>query len=431
MLFEPKLMANQLKRARATAAAGDDEAAAREQLDTEVYIRVEHIGDDGAGAGAAAASPAVFWHYDKFVNRLYLMREMYQAWVEHGRSLAGTAFAGDEGDPFVDPAGDVLIGTSTIYLDALYHCLAVNESTPIIDYKGAELGELLVRIVPHAADSTAAAAAASAAGGGSGAPAADGAAAAIGVAAADDDLDAESLEELRGHRVGLSLCIDGARGLPPTFAGVHARYTFFLGAPERTPADAVAKLGCINPRIAFARVYTPVVSDELLKYVKAETLEVEVWGQPLAATTRPTSATSTPAASRRASDGGGEPAAPSTPTATQASISQTVAPAMPATPAPAQLASAEAVLAQPAAAGLTPLPPALALPTLAPTAASTGNAAAAAPVPASDASAAAAVTASGLQPPSAPLPTILPGVPTPAPAASSAKPRRSRFCAIA
>ena len=40
----------------------------REVLDTEVYTRIDFA--DGA--------PPAMWHYDKFMNRLYIMREMYQ-----------------------------------------------------------------------------------------------------------------------------------------------------------------------------------------------------------------------------------------------------------------------------------------------------------------------------------------------------------------
>lgn len=76
-MFEPKLMANAHKSSAAApfggagaasggAGATDGEdviqsfAAHREELDTEVYVRVEW--KDGS-------QPQAMWHYDKFMNR--------------------------------------------------------------------------------------------------------------------------------------------------------------------------------------------------------------------------------------------------------------------------------------------------------------------------------------------------------------------------
>ncbi len=90
MLFGVKLMANLHKRARQRAEGGEGEgedgegkedARGEDELDTEVFVRIEFAG---------GARPVTMWHYDKFMNRLFLMREMYQAFVEAGRDISGT-----------------------------------------------------------------------------------------------------------------------------------------------------------------------------------------------------------------------------------------------------------------------------------------------------------------------------------------------------
>ena len=88
------------------------------------------------------------WSQDKFNNRVYLMREMHQQWLERGRNLAGTDFASQEDDPFYDPPEDQLLGAAHIQLEAIRYLLDVNEATPLVDYKGQSQGELLVSLVP-------------------------------------------------------------------------------------------------------------------------------------------------------------------------------------------------------------------------------------------------------------------------------------------
>ena len=99
------------------------------QVDTELWVRV-HFEDGSA--------PTSLWHYDKFMNRLYLMREMYQVFVENGRdvySLYSVHGYNDTNDPFVDPPTAQVIGRGIVFLDALSYMLDIDEAVPLIDYK--------------------------------------------------------------------------------------------------------------------------------------------------------------------------------------------------------------------------------------------------------------------------------------------------------
>ena len=145
-----------------------EEGAQRPVLDTEVFIRVASTDDAGV--------PARFWAHDKFTDRLYMMREMYQLFVENGRSLecvygrggliasryvphtpspsplcvgSGSPYLDNDNNPFVDPPEDALVGRATVYLDPIMYLMPVDEWIPIIDYKGTHDGELHVRLVPH------------------------------------------------------------------------------------------------------------------------------------------------------------------------------------------------------------------------------------------------------------------------------------------
>jgi hypothetical protein len=49
--------------------------------------------------------------------------------------LYGDAGYDINADPFTDPVTVQLIGRGTVYLDALFYLLDIDETTPLIDYK--------------------------------------------------------------------------------------------------------------------------------------------------------------------------------------------------------------------------------------------------------------------------------------------------------
>ena len=116
--------------------------------------------------------PKAIWRHEKFMNRLYIMREMYQNFLELGGSMQYT----QEEDPFWDPPEDLLLGRARIQLEALGYCMDTGDDwTPLVDYKGQQEGELLVKIEPLSSE------------------------------VALEDLD--ELEQLQGRRVQLQVCL--------------------------------------------------------------------------------------------------------------------------------------------------------------------------------------------------------------------------------
>ena len=101
-----------------TGAGGADGDNFVSYLETEIWIKVENR--------LEPELPDMMWSHEKFMNRLYLMREMYQTFVEGGRELLALAQAYTaETDPFYDPPGSQLIGRALIYLDSLSYFLEV------------------------------------------------------------------------------------------------------------------------------------------------------------------------------------------------------------------------------------------------------------------------------------------------------------------
>ena len=241
-MFEVKLMPNMHKEAVLSEFDDEDEAA-KEAMDTEVYVRVHTKGSD---------APPNLWHYDKFMNRLYIMREMYQQSQASGGESSG--YTGNA-DPFFDPPEAQVIGKATIYLNALVYNLPIEEATPIIDYKGKEEGELLVKVVPHLSPKM---------------PETED--------EEEDDIP-EEISELIGKKLHITVCVQSARGLPADRSNfVTAMYKFFLEADQDStqPCDKKTTIPTFN----FRKTYSLVVTEELVKYVTHDAVEFEVWGSP-------------------------------------------------------------------------------------------------------------------------------------------------------
>lgn len=231
MMFAVKLMANQHKVRYDPSQFEDGEVP--EQMDTDVYIQIENTDN---------SAPPALWHYDKFMNRLYIMREMYQVFVENDKSLSGTVYMDVENDPFYDPPEHQQIGKSTLLLNSLTFCIGIEETTPIIDYKGTEKGELMVRILPHLKPKP---------------------------PVTEEELEAEEenmperIQELKGKKLYLTVYVDGARGLPKDLcSNARAKFVFFLDPSEQLTQQADGR--SMNPSFDYSRTYEFVVTDDLI-----------------------------------------------------------------------------------------------------------------------------------------------------------------------
>jgi len=96
-------------------ANGGGGGGGKSRLATEIAVLVAHDLEPDR-------EPAL-WPAAKFHNRIFLMREVYQLWLESGRDVtappfATSVFASDAGDPFYDPPEDVLV-SNCVFLSGL------------------------------------------------------------------------------------------------------------------------------------------------------------------------------------------------------------------------------------------------------------------------------------------------------------------------
>ena len=200
----------------------------------------------------------VQWNEDKFMNRLYMMREMYQAFEEGGRDLECKELqAWDEDkDPFFDPPDDTqLLGKAAVYLSALYYLVDVEENVPIIDYKGKCNGELQMKVFFDI----------------------DLDALLEGVGDIDADADI-TLHMFVGRKLPLVVECKGARGLPANLCSqVFCKYRWWLETEERRSEQAEGRH--MNPQLNFVqRLEEMVVTKEFVDWLERGYIDVEVLG---------------------------------------------------------------------------------------------------------------------------------------------------------
>ena len=194
--------------------------------------------------------PLTLWDFEKFENRLFLMREMFNDWSldRDFNRLRGTYDR--EKDPFWDPPEPRLIGTAVLYLDSLSFLLEIEETTPIIDFKGKQVGELTVEVI----------------------------ALSVGGRSLLDNFDEHQIQDYMGKQLELEVRIIGARGLPASLChNVTAKYSFWDQDPAETPPHPGSS---IAPDFEHVTHMVVEVDKHFVAYVAEESLEVEVWGTP-------------------------------------------------------------------------------------------------------------------------------------------------------
>ncbi|KAK7465940.1 hypothetical protein BaRGS_00037478 [Batillaria attramentaria] len=183
---------------------------------------------------------------NKFINRKYLMQEMYQNFMEGDKDWD----VPKEKDPFWEPpSSDVQIGSVHVYLQSLGYLVELQENLAITDFKGNDCGHLMLEILP-----------------------------------CDDkwkelpeEIYAESPQDLLKKPLNFKLKILSARGLPGNMKQTYCKFKFYLDDKE-TKTEPVGDT--INPDYNFEKKYSyKTVTQGLLDYLENESLVVEVWGQ--------------------------------------------------------------------------------------------------------------------------------------------------------
>ncbi|KAL8576237.1 hypothetical protein ACOMHN_006160 [Nucella lapillus] len=202
---------------------------------------------------------------NKFINRKYLMQEMYQNFMEGDKDWDVTkekdpfwepAGSTDvqigfvhEKDPFWEPAGstDVQIGSVHVFLQSLSYLVELQENLSITDHKGNDKGHLQLEILPCDKQWK----------------------------ELTEDIYVEDPKDLAGKPLHFKIKILSARGLPANMKQTYCTFKFYV---DDKPTKTKAISDTINPDYNFEKKCSyPSVTKELLGYLE-ESLVVEVWG---------------------------------------------------------------------------------------------------------------------------------------------------------
>ncbi|XP_064470383.1 kinesin-like protein KIF28P [Ornithodoros turicata] len=203
---------------------------------TEVYVKVRNTRN----------GQEFEWTKDKFLSRLFAMKEMYQNY-DTGQDWD----VEEERDPFLeDPNAEVRIGTVQVYLQPLAYLVDVREQLEIIDFKGEEVGILSIEIVPCSESGH--------------------------EYTEDDNVFVDSPAELVGRDLHFVVKIVNCRALPQRFTDIRCRYRVFEDQ-EDNATEVIS--GTSDPDFNYKKYfsYKPVTT-QLVEYLSDSYIAISVWG---------------------------------------------------------------------------------------------------------------------------------------------------------
>ncbi|XP_051918560.1 kinesin-like protein KIF28P [Hippocampus zosterae] len=197
------------------------------------------------------------WSKAKFVNRKFLMEEIYQQHLDEmkgeqpGEGLSIAALPRDK-DPFWDPVEPLLLGTAHLWLQSLAFRIPMDEQLEVLGSEGSEEAILQAKLIPCTSD---------------------------GLPLGEDDILIDP-SELLGRRLDVQLVVEQCFGLrwirDARSRGVQIGFS---------PLDSVGRLYTpavwhhINPvlhhKVHFASFH---VSQQLLNHLQSSAMLLELWG---------------------------------------------------------------------------------------------------------------------------------------------------------
>ncbi|XP_006897820.1 PREDICTED: kinesin-like protein KIF28P [Elephantulus edwardii] len=187
------------------------------------------------------------WSKAKFINRKFLMEEIYQSFLD-----GGDGHVAQESDPFWDPVEVVHLGSAHIWLQSLAYCMKSEEQVEFLNCDGLEEAVLHVHITPCSV---------------------------TGQEHGEDDVVIDPLE-LLGKRIDFQIHIIQCFGVKwlkeDTKRGIQLGYRIY-DLPNPLYTKAVWKI--VNPQIEetvqFAALHASL---EFLNYLQTNALIVDLWG---------------------------------------------------------------------------------------------------------------------------------------------------------
>ncbi|XP_056333418.1 kinesin-like protein KIF28P [Danio aesculapii] len=191
------------------------------------------------------------WSKAKFVNRKFLMEEVYQQQVAGGEGADRAPLPRDR-DPFWDPLEPLHLGSAHLWLQSLAFRIPLEEQVEVVGPEGTEEAILQAQLVPCSP---------------------------TGLALGEDDILIDP-SELLGKRLDFQLVLDQCCGLhwvkEARNRGVQIGFQVFdCPQPLYTPAVWHNVNPLLDHRVQFTALRT---SQDLLNYLQSNALVLELWG---------------------------------------------------------------------------------------------------------------------------------------------------------
>ncbi|CDQ81633.1 unnamed protein product [Oncorhynchus mykiss] len=193
------------------------------------------------------------WSKAKFVNRKFLMEELYQQHhtEQKGEGAARAPMPRDR-DPFWDPLEPLLLGSAHLWLQSLAFRIALEEQLEVLGSEGTEEAILQAQLLPCSP---------------------------TGLTLGEDDILIDP-SELLGRRLDFQLVLDQCCGLrwvqQARNRGVQIGFRMFDSAqPLYTPAVWHNVNPLLDQRVHFTSLHT---SQGLLEHLQTSALVLELWG---------------------------------------------------------------------------------------------------------------------------------------------------------
>uniref|UniRef100_A0A8C7N8X0 Si:rp71-84d9.1 n=1 Tax=Oncorhynchus kisutch TaxID=8019 RepID=A0A8C7N8X0_ONCKI len=193
------------------------------------------------------------WSKAKFVNRKFLMEELYQQHhTERKGEGAARAPMPRDRDPFWDPLEPLLLGSAHLWLQSLAFRIALEEQLEVLGSEGTEEAILQAQLIPCSP---------------------------TGLTLGEDDILIDP-SELLGRRLDFQLVLDQCCGLrwvqQARNRGVQIGFRMFDSAqPLYTPAVWHNVNPLLDQRVHFTSLHT---SQGLLEHLQTSALVLELWG---------------------------------------------------------------------------------------------------------------------------------------------------------
>ncbi|TYZ58847.1 hypothetical protein PybrP1_000483 [[Pythium] brassicae (nom. inval.)] len=236
----------------------DDEAAVAEAIAADLKVQVNFQ--------EAGTFRSVLWDAEPFHASVFVMREMYQVFIENNRALGSVlAWVAGECDPFYEPPQPQLIGKSFVFLASLEFGCKVSETVPIFDQRGAANGTLKCEVTPTVLSHEWQALQHRL------------------VESCPEDasqLRLPTLADFVGANLRVAVCVERLRGIPGKLCkDVHVVVKWGGGrADEEEHASPPAPAPTVDPQIDFSVLIERTITPELIAYIASSPLEVTVHG---------------------------------------------------------------------------------------------------------------------------------------------------------